>query len=143
VSMQWVPYLVMDGNAGEAADFYAKALGGEVVDKMTFGDMPDGPNGPAPEEVRSRITHVRVVAGSQQLMLSDTYPGMPYQIGNNVTVSIGIEDAARAREIFDALCEGSTNIVMPLQETFFSPAYGQVVDQFGVFFQVNVPPAQA
>lgn len=141
MNMQWIPYLVMDGNAGEAADFYARALGGQVVNRMTFGDMPEGPNGPLPEEVKSRITHALVVSGSQQLMLSDTFPGMPYQVGNNVTISIGIDDPVRAREIFDALAEGG-DVVMPMQATFFSPAYGQVTDKFGVQFQVNVPPAQ-
>lgn len=142
MNMQWVPYLVMDGKAGEAADFYAHALGGQVVNRMTFGDIPEGPNGPLPEEVKSRITHALVVSGSQQLMLSDTFPGMPYQVGNNVTISIGLDDPVRAREIFDALAEGG-EVVMPMQATFFSPAYGQVTDKFGVQFQVNVPPAQA
>jgi len=143
LNMQWTPYLVMDGNAEEAADFYAKALGGVVSEKMRFGDMPPGPQGPMPEEIKSRITHVRVVAGSQQLMLSDTHPGMAHQIGNHVTISIGLDDPTCAREIFAALCEGAHQIVMPIQETFFSPAYGQVIDKYGVFFHVNVPPAQA
>jgi len=75
MSTRWVPYLVMNGNAGEAADFYAKALGGEVVDRMTYADMPEGPQGPVPEEIKSRIIHVRVVSGSQELMLSDTFEG--------------------------------------------------------------------
>lgn len=140
MSTRWVPYLVMNGNAGEAADFYAKALGGEVVDRMTYADMPEGPQGPVPEEIKSRIIHVRVVSGSQELMLSDTFEGRPYQIGNHITISIGLDDAARAREIYEALAEGGT-IDMPLQETFFSPAYGQVTDKYGVPFQINTAPA--
>ncbi|OWR32411.1 hypothetical protein CDO73_02040 [Saccharibacillus sp. O23] len=47
---------------------------------MTFGDMPEGPDGPLPEEAKSRIAHALVVSGSRQLMLSDTFPGMPYQV---------------------------------------------------------------
>ncbi|WP_343059771.1 VOC family protein [Saccharibacillus deserti] len=102
MSTRWVPYLVMDGNAGEAADFYAKTLGGEVVGRMTFGDMPEGPQDPVPEETKSRITHVRVGSGPQGLMLSDTFPGMPYRIGNPITIPIGLDDAARARHLRSA-----------------------------------------
>jgi PhnB protein len=31
---------------------------------------------------------------------------------------------------------------MPLQETFFSPAYGIVTDKFGVTFQINTEGKQ-
>ncbi|WP_251035289.1 hypothetical protein [Paenibacillus polymyxa] len=35
------------------------------------------------------------------------------------------------------------NLFMPIQETFWSPAYGSVIDKFGVQFQISATPVQA
>ena len=45
---------------------------------------------------------------------------------------------AQARRAFDALSEGGS-VQMPLQKTFWSPAYGMVKDRFGVHWMVMVP----
>ncbi|ALS25866.1 glyoxalase/bleomycin resistance protein/dihydroxybiphenyl dioxygenase [Paenibacillus sp. 32O-W] len=39
-------------------------------------------------------------------------------------------------KIFEALREGG-QVGMPLQETFWSPAYGIVTDKFGVTFHIT------
>jgi len=38
------PYLIFDGKSKEAAHFYEKALGGEILGIMTFGEMPADPD---------------------------------------------------------------------------------------------------
>ncbi|MFZ5825808.1 MAG: VOC family protein [Bacillota bacterium] len=130
------PYLVMDGNGREAVAFYEKALDARVIGVQTFGEMPPDPNHPIPDGVKDRILHALLKVGETDLMLSDTFPGMPYQTGNHVTITIVTDDAGRSKQIFDALAEGG-QVTMPMQETFWSPAYGQVTDRFGVPWQIT------
>lgn len=135
------PYLIFDGNAREVVHFYEKALGGNVVGIMTFGDMPENPNFPLSDDMKKRVMHAHLRVGEADLMFSDTYEGMPYEQGNSIQMAIHPKDEARAREIFDALADGG-QVIMPLQKTDWSPLYGQVKDKFGVTFQVNVAVEQ-
>lgn len=133
------PYLTFDGKSKDAVYFYEKALGGQVVNIMTFGDMPSDPNQPIPDEAKDRVMHALLKVGDSELMFSDTFPGMPYQPGGDtVQIAIHPEDQSRAQEIFAALQDGG-QVLMPLQKTDWSPLYGIVRDKFGVTFQVNVP----
>jgi PhnB protein len=65
-----------------------------------------------------------------------TFPGHPHQIGSQVTIAITVNDVEKSKELFGKLQEGG-QVVMPLQETFFSPSYGQVTDKFGVTWHVS------
>ncbi|WP_257352092.1 VOC family protein [Pseudalkalibacillus decolorationis] len=135
MSLRLFPYLVMDGNAKEAIQFYEKALDAEVLFNQTFGEMPEDPEFPIPEDAKERVSHASLRVGETDLMFSDTFPGQPHQSGNQVTICISTNDMEKSKQFFGALQEdGQVN--MPLQETFFSPAYGIVTDKFGVTFQI-------
>ncbi len=129
------PYLILNGNGREAIAFYEKALGAQVLGVMTFGEMPPNPDHPTPDEVKDRIMHAHLKVGESDLMLSDTMPGMEHQAGNHLNISVVTDDADQSRRIFDALAEDG-QVTMPMQQTFWSPAYGQVTDRFGVPWQV-------
>ncbi|MFT9600249.1 VOC family protein [Mesobacillus sp.] len=131
-----VPYLVTNGNGQEAVEFYKNALGAEVISLQTFGEMPPNPEYPLPEEAKDRVLNAQLKISNASLMLSDTFPGQPYQLGSQVTVALLLNDAAEAKEIFEKL-QVDGKVTMPIQETFWSPAYGQVTDKFGVEWQVS------
>jgi PhnB protein len=135
MTLKLIPYLVMDGNAKEAIQFYEKALGAQVLFSQSFGEMPENPEFPLPADAKDRVSHATVKIGESELMLSDTFPGQPHQSGNQVTICISTDDADKAKRMFEALSDGG-QVTMPLQETFFSPAYGSVIDKFGVCFQI-------
>lgn len=143
MTMSLNPYLIFDGNAREAVQFYEKALGGEVVGIMTFGDMPENPDYPLSDDMKKRVMHAQLKIGNVDLMFSDTFPSMPYVQGNSIQIAIHPKDEAKAREVFAALEADGGEALMPLQKTDWSPLYGQVKDKFGVTFQVNVPEEQA
>ncbi|EEM03718.1 hypothetical protein bmyco0003_39840 [Bacillus pseudomycoides] len=134
------PYLVLDGNGQEAVKFYEHALDAKVEVIQTFGEMPENPEFTVPDEVKDRVLHAHLKVGNTDLMISDTFPGQPYQIGSQVTVAIRISDAEKAKEVFEKLQDGG-QVIMPIQETFWSPAYGQVKDKFNVEWQVSTVPA--
>ncbi|MFF2449499.1 VOC family protein [Neobacillus sp. NPDC058068] len=135
MTVRLIPYLVMDGNAKEAIHFYKEALNAEVLFHQSFGEMPENPEFPIPAEAKDRVSHATIKVGETELMFSDTFPGQPHQSGTQVTICITTDDATLAHKFFDALKEGG-QVGMPLQETFFSPAYGNVTDKFGISFQI-------
>lgn len=131
-----VPYLVTNGNGQDAVKFYQHALGAEVVSFQTFGDMPENPEYPTPDEAKDRVLNAQLKIGNSRLMLSDTFPGQPYQLGSQVTIAVIVSEAEKAKELFDKLQENG-KVTMALQETFWSPAYAQVTDKFGVEWQIS------
>lgn len=136
MALRMNPYLVMDGNAKEAIQFYEKALDAQVVMVQTFGEMPANPDFPLPESAGDRISHALLKVGETDLMFSDTFPGQPVQSSNQVQICIMTDQAEQAKRIYEALREGG-QVVMPLQETFWSPAYGIVADKYGVNWNIS------
>ncbi|KAF6656268.1 VOC family protein [Paenibacillus polymyxa] len=135
MSKRLIPYITMDGNAKEAIEFYEKALDAQLLFIQTFGEMPENPDFPIPAEVKERVGHATLKVGETELMFSDTFPGSPFSSGNQVSICITTDSVEQAQKMFDALQQGG-QVGMPLQETHFSPAYGNVTDKFGVTFQM-------
>lgn len=135
MSVRLTPYLIMDGNAKEAIQFYETALEAKVLFSQTFGEMPENPDFPTPTEAKDRIGHAMLQVGESNLMFSDTFPGQPLQKGDNVTICITTKDAEKSKQFYEALSQGG-QVKMPFQETFFSPAFGEVTDKFGITFQI-------
>ncbi|MBP3964640.1 VOC family protein [Paenibacillus lignilyticus] len=130
-----VPYLVMNGNAAEAIAFYQEALHAEVVVMQTFGEMPQNPEMPLPEEAKSLIGHATIKVGQTDLMFSDAFPGTPHQLGNQVTICLCTDDVDTSKQAFAALEQGG-QVSVPLIETHFSPGYAVITDKFGVTWQL-------
>ncbi|MGQ3478825.1 VOC family protein [Paenibacillus sp. TY11] len=135
MSKRLIPYITMDGNAKEAIEFYEKALDAQLLFIQTFGEMPENPDFPIPAEVKERVGHATLKVGETELMFSDTFPGSPFSSGNQVSICITTDSVEQSRKMFDALQQVG-QVGMPLQETHFSPAYGNVTDKFGVTFQI-------
>ncbi|UPK44232.1 VOC family protein [Paenibacillus pabuli] len=135
-------YLVTNGNGPEAVDFYKDVFDAKVLAIQTFGEGPSSPDHPIPPEATDWIMHASLQIGGSVLMLSDTLPGMPHIIGNHISVTVNTDTADEAKQIFNKL-EAGGEVGMPIQETFWSPAYGMVTDKFGVQFQISATPGQA
>ncbi|GLX71022.1 VOC family protein [Paenibacillus glycanilyticus] len=130
-------YLNFNGNCREAAEFYAEVFGLDKPKLMTFGEVPPNPEYPLPEEAKNMIMHTRLNIGGSNVMFSDVFPGMPFTVGNNITLAYVEEEEDKIRAAFDRLKVGGT-IVMELQETFWSKLYGQITDKFGIQWQFNL-----
>lgn len=134
------PYLFFNGQAQEAIKFYEETLEATVLAIQTFGQLPENPEFPLPVEAKDYVLHAHLKIGGTDLMISDSLPGGPHseeiQIGTNVTIAVSLSAAEEAEQVFNRLQEGG-QITMPLQKTFFSPAYGQITDKFGVSWHVS------
>ncbi|MDG3143110.1 VOC family protein [Streptococcus suis] len=126
-------YLVTNNNGLEAVDFYQEVFDAEVVSCTTFGQaIPD-----TPEKYRDRLLNAQLDINGIRLQLSDNGSEHDYVQGTNMTACIQLDNADDARAIYDKLSNGSQRIDMELQETPWSPAYGIVVDKFGMTWQIN------
>ncbi|OOE10632.1 VOC family protein [Fictibacillus arsenicus] len=129
-------YLNFNGNCREAVEFYAEVFKTEKPQIMTFGEAPPNPNYELPEEARDLVMHTRLNIDGSNVMFSDTFPSMPFVEGNNVTLAIVNKDMDQIKSMYEGLKEGG-EVVMELQETFWSKLYGQVTDKFGIHWQLN------
>ncbi len=135
--MALATYLNFDGNTREAVHYYADVFGVETGSLMTFGEnMPDSPEFQLSEADKQRIMHAQLHINGDLLMFSDTLPGMPYTAGNNFSITYLSTDVDEMQRLFARLAEGG-RVDMPLQETSWSPLYGQVTDKFGIAWQFN------
>lgn len=129
-------YLIFDGQTREAIELYKEAFQTEETQMMTFGEGHQNDDYPIPEEAKDLIMHARMSAMGADLMFSDTFPGHPYKVGNNVTLAIVTNDEAKLRHAFDAL-KREGKVQMELQETFWSKCYGSLTDKYSVEWQFN------
>ncbi|MDR6225071.1 VOC family protein [Desmospora profundinema] len=131
------PFLVLDGDGQKAVRFYEQALDATVLSVQTFAEMPENPEFRIPDDAKDRVLHAHLKVGNTDLMISDTCPQrQTYSIGSQVTIAITISDLEKSKQVFNRLKEGG-QVVMSLQETFWSPLYGQVTDKFGVTWHVS------
>jgi len=129
-------YLIFNGNCREAVEFYAQAFQTEAPQIMTFGESPQNGEYPLPEEAKDLVMHSRLTVFESTIMFSDTFPGNPFEVGNNISLTIVSDDEEALRTAFAALKEGG-KVDMDLQETFWSKCYGSLVDKFGVHWQFS------
>jgi PhnB protein len=125
-------YLIFDGNCREVMTFYGHCLGSEV----NFVPFSEELCGELPKEAKDRIMHARLAKGAAILMASDNMPGMPFQQGNNFSISINCESVDEIDKLFAALSEKG-KITMPLQQTFWAARFGMLTDQFGINWMFN------
>jgi PhnB protein len=130
------PYITFTGNAREAMEFYQSALGGDLA-MNTFADFGStGPDG-------DKIMHANLeTPDGFTLMASDTPPGMPFQPGTNVSVSLSGDDADALRSYWERLSEGG-NITVPLEKQVWGDEFGSLIDRFGVAWLVNIGAPQS
>ncbi|MFS0576573.1 VOC family protein [Sporosarcina sp. 179-K 3D1 HS] len=129
-------YLTFNGNCREAIEFYAEVFGTEEPQIMTFGDSPPNPEYPLPEEAKHLVMHSRVEIFGTVIMFSDTFPGTPFTVGNNISLAVVSKNVEELTSAFEKMKEGGT-VTMELQETFWSKCYGQVEDKFGILWQFS------
>ena len=111
------PYLAIDG-AGEAIDWYARALGATELFRM---------------ERDGKIGHAEMMIGDSHVMLADEHPEMNHigpktRGGATASFMIYLEDVDSA--FGRALDAGATQL-QPVDDKFYGDRSGTIVDPFG------------
>ncbi|MCD7971852.1 MAG: VOC family protein [Candidatus Azobacteroides sp.] len=130
------PYVRYNGNCMEAFGFYKSVLGGEFVYVMRHKDNPEKDH-PLAKEDEEKILHIALPVGDTVVLMgADTTSDMPANVGNNITLSLSIQEEEEVKRIFNGLSEGG-NVTMPLQKTFWADLYGEFTDKFGINWLVS------
>lgn len=129
-------YINFNGNCRQAVEFYTEVFGSEKLKILLYGDVPPNENFPLSEETKNLVMHTMLNIKGSYVMFSDVPSGMPFTVGDNISLVVSSQDIEEVKSMFSKLKEGG-NIKMELQETFWSKSYGFVVDKFGIGWQLS------
>jgi PhnB protein len=125
------PYIAFKGNCRQAIEFYKSALDADVLFTQTVGESPMSDMGPA-----ENIMHCTIKIGGSTIMMCDDPRPDAAAGGGNISLAIGLNDPARAKQLFANLAKDGS-VIMPLEKTYWAEAFGMVTDKFGVKWMIN------
>jgi PhnB protein len=129
-------YLSFNGNCTEAFDSYADIFGGTIAMRITYADAPV-PTQIADNE-KHLVMHSALSIGGFQIMGADMTGGRPYQAPQGVSVMVELDSVDTVKTAFNRLAEGG-QVMMPVESTFWTDAFGMLTDRFGVRWMLNAP----
>jgi PhnB protein len=134
------PYISFKDSARDAMEFYKSVFGGELT-VSTFGEYGGGD--PSHQADPEGVMHAQLESPNGfTLMASDTPPGMDYNPGTNISVSLSGDDNGELRGYWDGLADGG-QVMMPLEKQMWGDEFGMLVDKFGIAWMVNIAGEQA
>lgn len=131
-----IPYLHFDGQCAAALTFYADLMDGSDLRMMRYGEAPEAP---AQWRGSDLIMHGQVTLGEGVLMGSDYPPGTRAPSSAGFSVMFSPASIAEAQRIFNRLADDG-EVLDPMKETFFSPAFGMVRDRFNTPWIISARP---
>ena len=130
--MAFHPYLNFGGNCREAFTRYQQIFGGELF----IMPMSEIPPGDAPPDTNGElIAHAALMFEDHLLMASDASPDDSPGV-RGMYVNFTTKDVSTAEKVFADLSEGGA-VEMPMERTFWSPAFGVCTDRFGTPWMVS------
>ncbi len=126
-----MPFLLFDGNCGEAMTFYHKCLGGELT-LTRLGDTPMKDQFPV--EKHDRLINAHLKSGAMEISATDwmASPALEPIQGNTCAIFVMGGTYDELKVVFDKLAEGADK--KWFQELHDMPfgTYGQFFDKYGV-----------
>jgi predicted 3-demethylubiquinone-9 3-methyltransferase (glyoxalase superfamily) len=123
------PFLMFDGHAEEAIDFYVSLFeDGEVLDVVRFG--PDGPG------AEGSIMRALFVLGGQPILATDSFVKHDFGFTPSFSLFVEVNSAEDVDRLSAALSDGG-QVLMAAGTYGFSARYAWVNDRYGVSWQIN------
>ena len=130
-------HLSFNGTCEEAFATYTRILNGTPVYALRYRDSPA--TNQVPEGWQDKLYHATIEVGGVTILGGDHLPKEPPQ---GFSLVLNPPTPEEAHRVFEALAEGGV-VQMPLDETFWSAAFGVLVDRFGVPWTINCEAAAA
>ena len=92
--------------------------------------------GEVPPGWETKIMHASITLGGVTVLGADVPPGGIFEQPKGFRIFLEADDPADTERLFRALADNAT-IEMPLQETFWSLAFGTLTDQFGIPWAIS------
>ena len=125
--------LSFNGDCEAAFKLYEHLLGAKAEFVITWGASPLADD--VPPEWRGKLLFARLRARHMTLIGGDI-PPKSYRRPAGFTLCLSADDEAEAERLFAGLAERGT-VQMALQPTFFATRYGEVVDRFGIPWEIR------
>jgi PhnB protein len=120
-----IPYIGMNGKAGEAADFYVRAFGARDLGRMPGQDDP------------TKLMHCQVEINGGALMMTDMRaPGEPVREPQGFHLQLVVEDGDLW---WDRAVAAGCTVTVPFEKMFWGDRWGLLTDPFGIMWSVDEP----
>ena len=130
MALSVTPFLMFEGNAEEAMNFYVSLFkGSEVMNVERYGPSEQGTEGSI------KIAHFAL--GAQHFRCTDSPIKHAFSFTPSTSIFVDCEDEAELDEAFKELSAGG-EVLMPVSDYGFSAKFGWVNDRFGVSWQLNL-----
>jgi PhnB protein len=126
------PYLILNGKADEAIEFYRAALRATPEALIRFGDI----DGSCPAARKNLVMHCALRIGSTRVMLSDGPGEGALPPSGIVSVALDLDDPDELRSIFDAL-SASGSVVERIIDAPWGGLFAALRDRYGVSWMFN------
>ncbi len=136
------PYIMFNGNAEEAFNFYKSVFGGEFAAVVRFKDLPNDPDNKFTEIEGDKIMHIALPIGKHDVLMANDVPtsmGVVNERENRSKISISTESKEEADKIFEALSEGG-EIEAPIGDSPWGSYFGMFRDKYGIEWMIDFDP---
>jgi PhnB protein len=89
-----------------------------------------------PADFKKKVMHVTMKFEGGLIMASDTPPDHKVTPGNNISLSIGLDDLKKADDYFNKLSAGG-KVVMAMEDTFWGARFGMLIDKYEINWMIN------
>lgn len=136
--MPFHAYLFFGGNCREAMTRYQEVFGGELQ-VMGFAEAPPEarPEGAAADGVM----HASLALPDGGMLMASDDPSGGFSGHSGFGVAHTADTPDETRRLYEQLVEGGQPW-MPVEATFWSPAFGMCADRFGVPWMLDTVPAE-
>ncbi len=133
--MKIQPYLVFNGNAEEALNFYSKVFNGAVSGILRYGDCPDMyMHMGIPVGYEEKIVLSDLNINGCTIGLADTLPSLKADFGSmGHAIKILCDTEQQLKEIYEKLPVGG-QMNCELCTPSFAKLYTEILDKFGVLW---------
>ncbi len=125
------PFLMFEGTANEAMQFYVSLFPGSAI-------LESEQYGPEEPERVGTIKRATFALGEQEFICLDSPAVHDFTFTPSISIFVDCESETELRDVYGQLVDGG-EALMPLGDYGFSSLFGWVNDRFGVSWQLNLP----
>jgi predicted 3-demethylubiquinone-9 3-methyltransferase (glyoxalase superfamily) len=130
VNQQVRPFLMFEGRAEEAMNFYVSLLpGGEIIDLVRYG--------PGQAGVKGSVMKATFCIGGQTVMCIDSPVKHGFTFTPAFSLFVDCDSEDEVRRLATTLSDGG-GVLMPVGNYGFSRLFTWVSDRYGVSWQLNL-----
>ncbi|MBS4196259.1 VOC family protein [Lederbergia citri] len=120
------PFLMFQGNAEEAINFYISIFEDSEITSLTRGGT------------EGSVMKATFTINGQEFMCIDSDIKHDFTFTPSLSIFITCDTEKEIDELFEKLSDGG-GVLMPIGDYGFSKKFGWVNDKFGVSWQLNLP----